>query len=63
MLFLFNKAKIISYVISVFTVITLFVVANSIITNKNTMETAANIIESNYNETNTKTNTLNSLLY
>ncbi len=47
MLFLFNKAKIISYVVSVFTVIALFAVANVFISNRNTMETSANIVENN----------------
>ena len=47
MLFLFNKAKIISYVVSVFTVIALFAVANVFISNRNTMEASANIVENN----------------
>lgn len=47
MLFLFNKAKIISYVVSVFTVIALFAVANVFISNRNAMETSANIVENN----------------
>ena len=49
MLFLFNKAKIISYAVSVFTVIALFAVANVFINNKNAIQVSANITETTSN--------------
>lgn len=48
MLFLFNKAKIISYLVSVFTVVALFTIANVFIKgNNNAIETNANVSISN----------------
>lgn len=47
MLFLFNKAKIISYIVSVFTVVTLFFVANNLIADKDSMQVVANNVNEN----------------
>lgn len=61
MLFLLNKAKIISYAISLFTVAALLFIANNLITNDNSMQTSANIAKNytnNFNNTN-----INSIVY
>lgn len=50
MLFLFNKAKIISYFVSVFTVVALFFVANNLLIDKDSIQVVANnISENTYN--------------
>ena len=45
MLFLFNKSKIISYVVSVFTVIALLFIANTINFNFEGVQVTANVVE------------------
>lgn len=51
MLLLFNKAKIVSYVVSVFTVVALFCVANSFFSKNDTMQVNSNVIKSENTET------------
>ena len=66
MFFIFNKDKIVSYVVTVFTVIVLFVTASVFTRNEESMQTSAN--ESKIYETNniidnniTKENTINNI--
>lgn len=47
MLFLFNKAKIVSYIVSVFTVVALFFVANNLIINNDSVQVVSNNINEN----------------
>lgn len=49
MLFLFNKAKIISYIVSIFTVIALFFVASNLTPEDGAVEVATNTVETNSN--------------
>ena len=42
MLFLFNKAKIVSYIVSVFTVVALFAIANNFNVYKNEIQASTN---------------------
>ena len=50
MLFVFNKAKIISYIVSVFTVIALFAVANYWNESSDSLQVTANITNNQVNE-------------
>lgn len=66
MFFIFNKDKIVSYVVTVFTVIILFVTASVFTRNEESMQTSAN--ESKTSEVNniidnniTKENTINNI--
>lgn len=57
MFFIINKEKLESYIISVATVIILFIMAGSINSNRNVIETSANIQnETNINNTNSQKN-------
>ena len=57
MFFIINKEKLESYIISVATVIILFIMAGSINSNRNVIETSANIQnETNSNNTNSQKN-------
>lgn len=57
MFFIINKEKLESYIISVATVIILFIMAGSINSNRNVIETSANIQnETNINSTNSQKN-------
>ena len=49
MLFLFNKAKIISYIVSIFTVIALFFAASSLTPKDGAVEVATNTVKMNSN--------------
>lgn len=53
MLILFNKAKIISYAVSIFTVVSLFLIANSMFSNEEVMEVKANTLKNENNIINT----------
>ena len=52
MLFLLNKAKIISYIIALFTVIVLFVIASYLPVGEGAVQVAANVINQNKNMSN-----------
>ena len=57
MFFIINKERLESYIISVATVIILFIMAGSINSNRNVIETSANIQnETNINNTNSQKN-------
>lgn len=63
MLLVVNKEKLKSYIVSIATVVILFVMASTIVPNRNTVETGANIqnviSENNMEENESNTNTQN----